>query len=928
MAIFHCDFKLVQRSAGSSAVATSAYIAGEKLQDERCEQMFDYGRKKGVVHSEIMAPKEAPAWVMDRGVLWNQVEAAEHRKDAQLARHLIVALPKELTFDQQLELTQSYVRENFVSAGMVADFSIHHDKPSNPHAHILLTLREVSEQGFGLKNREWNLKSNIYAWRENWAKEVNQALERAGIEASVSQKSLQDRGIDLIPNIHLGASTYHQYSKGEAGLDRALEHNRICEANGNRIIVKPEIGLAALLDSKSTFSEKDIAWIATKHSVNLEQYNLVYQAIRSHDSVVELGRNEQSEKVFTVQSVLEKEKQLIEAVYELNRNAGHGVNGDKVQALPEYQKLNEGQRNAVDFITGEGDIKCVVGYAGTGKSTMLEAARIGWERAGYEVKGMCLAGKAAEELSHSAKIKSETIDYYIKCLENGREVFTRKDVLVVDEANMAGLKKMIPILAEASRVGAKVVLVGDSEQLSPVKDSPVFKYISKQTGYVILDEVIRQKNENHKAATVCFGEGKTGEGVAIYEREGAIQFKPDRKASIEMVAKQWAEDKSNDKLMLALMREDVLSLNKLAREQLIHEGKLEVGKAYRVDSGERLFSVGEKIVFGENDKTLGIKNGTRAEIISLHKDKISVKLNEKQNVAINLKAYNKFDYAYATTIHKAEGMTVDNCYVLMTHHCKSNETNVAMTRHRHKMKCVVDASSIRSMQSLKHSFENKREMNLAVDHAALHGLKPTLEQAAKVIREKEDAQRVQAVLKQDLSYLKAYLGDKAIRYAFKNERVIGVVKGDFSSPRTGQHSIIKTEKGSVLVAHDPGVSALKGCLVDLKISRDRIELGHVLRADLATQKFIDIKAPKMEFNLPKQFEGRVIDRFEQNDKSYLRVMTPDKKLLCVPERPGMEAYMGKDINVQRHNERQWRFAVADKIPQKSPTKTISRELER
>ncbi|MFO1259303.1 MAG: hypothetical protein U1E78_12970 [Gammaproteobacteria bacterium] len=227
-------------------------------------------------------------------------------------------------------------------------------------------------------------------------------------------------------------------------------------------------------------------------------------------------------------------------------------------------------------------------------------------------------------------------------------------------------------------------------------------------------------------------------------------------------------------------------------------------------------------MFGENDKTLGIKNGTRGEIISLHKDKISVKLNEKRNVAINLKAYNKFDYAYATTIHKAEGMTVDSCYVLMTHHCKSNETNVAMTRHRHKMKCVVDASSIRSMQSLKHSFENKREMNLAVDHAALHGLKPTLEQAAKVIREKEEAQRVQAVLKQDFSYLKAYLGDKAIRYAFKNERVIGVVKGDFSSPRTGQHSIIKTEKGSVLVAHDPGVSALKGCLVDLKISRDRI----------------------------------------------------------------------------------------------------------
>ncbi|MFO1259180.1 MAG: hypothetical protein U1E78_12325 [Gammaproteobacteria bacterium] len=100
----------------------------------------------------------------------------------------------------------------------------------------------------------------------------------------------------------------------------------------------------------------------------------------------------------------------------------------------------------------------------------------------------------------------------------------------------------------------------------------------------------------------------------------------------------------------------------------------------------------------------------------------------------------------------------------------------------------------------------------------------------------------------------------------------------------------------------PGISALKGCLVDLKVSRDRIDLGYVLRADLATQKFIDIKAPKMEFNLPKQFEGRVIDRFEQKDKAYLRVMTPDKKMLCVPECPGMEQYMGKHINVERQEK--------------------------
>jgi Ti-type conjugative transfer relaxase TraA len=899
LAIFHCDVKLVQRSAGSSAVATSAYIAGEKIQDDRCDKLFDYSKKQGVVHSEIMAPKQAPDWAKDRGALWNQVEASENRKDSQLARHIIVALPKELPLQQQVELTQQYVQDNFVKAGMVADFSIHHDKPTNPHAHILLTTRDISEQGFGAKNREWNLKAQIYSWRENWAKEVNQSLLRAGIEASVSEKSLKDRGIDLLPNIHLGAAAHHQYEKGDTGLDRVAEYERTCTENGNRIIADPRIGLSVLLDSKSTFDEKDMAWVATKNSMNLTQYNSVYQAMRSHPSVVEIGQNDKSETVFTVKSILDKETQLIESVHELARNSGHGVCSERLQALPQYGELNEGQQTAVDFITSEGDVKCVVGFAGTGKSFMLKVAREAWEQSGYEVKGMCLAGKAAEELYHSADIKSETIDYYVTKMKHGKEVFSKNDILVVDEANMAGLNKMMPILNEAARVGAKVVMVGDGEQLLPVKDTPVFQYVAMLSGHVVLDQVRRQENENHKAATVLFGNGQAAKAIAIYEKEGAIQFQPDRGTSIEAVAQHWIQDKSEDKLMLGFMRDDVLKLNLLARAQLIKEGKLEEGKAYQTHSGERLFSVGEKIVFGAGDKQLGIKNGTRAEIVTLDNQNLVVKLaGEKRDVVIDTNQYNKIDYAYATTIHKAEGMTVDSCYVLMTHHCRSNEANVTMTRHRHEMKCVVDASSLRNMQTVSRHVSEKREMRLAIEHATLHGLKPTLQQAAEVAREKQAAHQVQAVMRQDLNFIKAYTGDKGVRHAFKNERVIGVAQGAFETQRNGSFNLIKTQNGTVLVPHDPALQSLKGALVDLQVRQDKIELGHVMRQEAVTQKFIDVKAPKMQFKLPEQFSGKVLDRLEVKEKSYLRVLSTDQKLYCVPEREGMEKLMGKQVEIK------------------------------
>jgi len=186
----HFDAKVISRAKGQSAVASAAYRAGEKLHDERLNKTFDYTRKEKVVYKEIMTPENAPAWAKDRETLWNKVEQSENRKDAQLTRDLIVAIPRELPSEQQIALVREFVQENFVNHGMIADVCIHENRTAdggkNPHAHIMLTLRELDGDGFGKKNREWNQKDVLLKWRNEWEKTVNKHLEQAGRPERVS----------------------------------------------------------------------------------------------------------------------------------------------------------------------------------------------------------------------------------------------------------------------------------------------------------------------------------------------------------------------------------------------------------------------------------------------------------------------------------------------------------------------------------------------------------------------------------------------------------------------------------------------------------------------------------------------------------------------------------------------------------------------
>lgn len=242
MAIFHLSVKIISRSKGQSAIASAAYRSGQRLVDQETGQSKDFTHKRGVQYSEIQLPEQAPRAYNDREVLWNEVQVKESKSNAQLAREVEVALPVELTRDQQIQLVHDYVQQNFVDQGMCADWSLHDKADGNPHVHIMLTMRSIKqtgewapkqksgylldenehkipqidpkthEQKIGARGRkmwkrttktynDWNKRNQVENWRKSWAEACNEYLAP---DLQLDHRSYQRQAKEQAPTIHEG----------------------------------------------------------------------------------------------------------------------------------------------------------------------------------------------------------------------------------------------------------------------------------------------------------------------------------------------------------------------------------------------------------------------------------------------------------------------------------------------------------------------------------------------------------------------------------------------------------------------------------------------------------------------------------------------------------------------------------------------------
>lgn len=691
MAIYHVTAKIISRKRGQSAVAKAAYRSGSALFDKHYGITQDYSRKVGVAHTEILAPEGAPAWMLDRESLWNGVEASEKRKDAQLARELEIALPIELTHDQSVELLRDYIKTEFVAKGMVADFAVHRDNPNNPHAHIMLTTRAVKGQGFGPKVREWNATAQLVQWRAAWAETHNLHMARAGHEVRIDHRTLDAQHIELTPGKKIGVGQERQTPDAKIPrhiAERIEEQSRIARENGDTIIADPTVALHAITHQRSTFTHHDIAkWLHTRTD-GAAQFDAAYLKVTAAPDLVPLGRDDRRRMRYTTRDMLDAEKSLLSRAAAMTTRRGHGVAPQRQLAALTPSTLSAEQRDAFHHVTAEGDIKTIVGVAGSGKSTMLEAARRAWEMEGLTVKGAALSGIAAENLQTASGISSRTLASYEWSWKEGRYPLTKNNVLVIDEAGMIGTKQLERVLAHADKARAKVVLVGDPEQLQAIEAGAPFRGIVGEVGMAELTQVRRQHHPWARDATQALATGETLKALTAYEKEGAVTQTVTKAEARTKLLDAWSADTlkapTDSRLMLAYTRDDVRDLNAAARE--IRKSRHELGHAEVTTTtrGKRELAVNDRIVFLRNEKSLGVKNGSLGTVEGIDRGVLVVRLDgaDDARIVVESRDYQDLDHGYATTIHKSQGSTVDRSYILASRYFDRHTSYVALSRHR------------------------------------------------------------------------------------------------------------------------------------------------------------------------------------------------------------------------------------------------------
>ena len=735
MAIYHFSAKIISRAAGSSALAAAAYRSASRLHDERLGRHHDFSNKAGVVHSEVLLPEGAPEAWQDREQLWNDVEAAELRKDAQLAREVEFAIPRELNQVEGIRLARDFVEREFVSRGMVADLNVHWDIAPDgnpkPHAHVMLSLREVTKEGFGAKVRDWNRTELLTHWREAWESHVNGRLAELDIDARIDHRSLEAQGIDLEPQNKIGPAAARMASQGHAS-ERLEEHHAIARANGEKILGNPGIALDAITHTQATFTARDLAMFVHRHSEGKEQFDEVMAAVKASPELVALGKDGRGEQRFTSRAMLETEQRLEQATATLDARRQHGVAARHVEralaaAARRGLDLTAEQRGALEHVTTPKALSNVIGYAGTGKSAMLGVARHAWEQAGYEVRGVALSGIAAENLEGGSGIASRTIASLEHQWAQDRELLTSKSILVIDEAGMIGTRQMERVVREAERRGAKLVLVGDPEQLQAIEAGAAFRSVAERHGSVEISTIRRQSEDWQREATRALATGRTGEAIGAYAQAGHVHAAETRDDARRDLIERWNGDRAAEpaasRIILTHSNDEVRALNDAARKRLQAAPLLGEDVELKVERGRRSFAVGDRIMFLKNERSLGVKNGTLATVQSVNQLRMAVMLDDGRAVAFDVKDYAAIDHGYAATIHKAQGMTVDRVHVLATPGLDRHAAYVALSRHRDRVDLHYGQDDFADQGKLVRTLSRERSKDMASDYAI--GAEPT-----------------------------------------------------------------------------------------------------------------------------------------------------------------------------------------------------------
>lgn len=728
MGAYHFSAKIHSRANGASGVRAAAYRSGERLHDERLGKTEDYRRKSDVIETAILAPPNAPTWCSDRGELWNQVEARERRRDSQVAQEFEVNLPRELSDDENWRLITDFAREQLVSRGRICDIAFHRpdagDGQGHPHAHILMPLRSLDGDEFGAKHPDvdWRTffgkQDRLGELRAEWCEFSRGRAAELGIDlgADWDHRSYVDRGLDVEPQPKIGAAA-QRMADLDGSSERVDDVLATQRRNGEKLLAEPRLALDALTRRQSTFTEHDLARWVHSHTAD-DQFEQVFLGAKAE--AVAIGTDDRERMRFSTREMIALEKNMLETAEKLADRQGHAVQGDAVSKSLAGSALSDEQKTAAAKILSDGDLSCLVGYAGAGKSTMLGEVRACLEEQGYTVRGGALSGIAAENLQQGSGVEARTLASWSYAWQQGRDMLGKRDVLVIDEAGMIGSRQLADVLQKIDQAGAKVILVGDPEQLQAIEAGAAFRAITERAGAAELTEIRRQQIDWQRRATKELATGHSAEALQRYQDAGCVTGHADDKAARAAMVEQWLTARENapekSRIMLAHTRADVHELNMTARDALRAAGDLGEDATFSTSRGERTIAEGDRFLFLRNERSLGVKNGMLGTVERIDADAITVHGDDGRKIRVNAAEYQDFDLGYAVTVHKAQGVTVDQTFVLATEGFDRHLTYVAGSRHREELAVFYSEENFRTPAHLQRTLARERAKDVTADY--------------------------------------------------------------------------------------------------------------------------------------------------------------------------------------------------------------------
>ena len=581
MAIFRVNAAFISASRGGSAVRAAAYRHAVRMVSEAFRETTSYMRNaQAMVHAEIALPEDAPDWAenafgraaladalrlvrteaqaqdldmpeaaIHRAAmarvseqLWNAVEDGEHRLNriptlAQYARSLTVALPGELDREAQIALMQGYVRASLSDHGMVADWVIHDKSDGNPHAHIMLTTRELGPADWGRKRRDWCARDVLWGLRSDWAQHANLALERAGFAERIDHRSNHARGIYLEPDSHNPYVADHARGQGETARE-AQRCSKAAEANALYLQQHPAHILVVVQAQRAVFTKGDIeAGFRDRLQLTRTELGVLVSEVMDSGYAVRLVQNSpdgQPQYVTTARaSEMQRLETLARAMATPDPEAGTGLAVDSGTGVLADSGLTPDQRVAADAMLSAAPLTLVKGYAGTGKTfTLGEVARV-WQARGFEVLGGAASGKATQELDGLQGMRTASLAAWQARWSRGERPKRDCFVFIMDEAGMVGAGQWARIAGVVSAMGGKLIAVGDPEQLQPVSDLPGWAAVERGVRQATagapvaaLSSVRRQRSMADRMATEALARGGAEIAPAIrhYIDQGALRL--------------------------------------------------------------------------------------------------------------------------------------------------------------------------------------------------------------------------------------------------------------------------------------------------------------------------------------------------------------------------------------------------------------------